>query len=70
MYKLPKLRKLDLSNNELHGLPIEPAFFGHMPALEFFTLDNNAILTTEAISGLAYAKNLKYLSIQNNPIQI
>ena len=70
MHKLKTLRKLDLSYNELHDLPSEPAFFGQMKALEFLALDGNAIQAPHAITGLRHAKQLKYLSLQDNPIQM
>ena len=41
-----------------------------MNALEFLALDNNAIFTASDVRGLSHAKNLKYLSLENNPIQM
>ena len=68
MYKLKTLKKLDLSHNEVHDFPSEPAFFGQMKALEFLALDGNAVQVPNAIIGLRHAKQLKYLSLQDNPI--
>ena len=69
MKNLTSVRKLDLSDNELEYLPNDLNYFSKMKALQFLTLDSNAILNLDAISGLVDAPSLVYLSLQDNPVE-
>ena len=68
MFKLSKVRKLELSYNNVHDLPVEQTFFGNMKALEFLTLEGNSIQSMNAIVGLKHAQKLSYLSLEDNPV--
>ncbi|WP_460131817.1 dermonecrotic toxin domain-containing protein [Pseudomonas sp. S1_E04] len=64
--KFPRLRELELDDNELTQLP---AALEHMPYLDFLSMADNEIELTEATAG--YIRNmtrLQVLSLEGNPL--
>ena len=68
LHHVKSVKKLDLSANSLDSLPKEPALFAKMVSLQFLCLDKNNIASVSRIRGLKGAPNLRYLSLQGNPI--
>ena len=69
MKKLQSVRKLDLSQNNLSELPQDPNYFKRMQGLEFLALESNKFLQIDKLRGLRGASNLKYLTLEHNPIK-
>lgn len=63
---LPRLKCILLNNNRIYK--IAPDLDQSIPNLERLILTNNSILELEDIDNLSALKNLKVLSLINNPI--
>lgn len=67
MIFLPKLRKVDLSYNNIHYLPEKEKLAKHLKHLEFVMLHQNQIVGWDEMDNIVGLESIRHLTLQGNP---